>query len=324
MSIHAKPPRPQSQFPEDPLPAGIDIADVYQYGKFAANLESLVRTGRDGDINLLQVDHDAGDASDAPMKDFMLFMSQVDALKCELDWGAGLSVASVGVGDLCLAPPGVATRVELHGRSRGIIITLPTHRVRDLLESALGRSVADFAGLHVGAFQDPALQRLVWPMWRDMARYADSHNRLRADGELATLVARLAELAFPKAPRSRGPRGLSPRQRNRILDYLDAHTADALSLREMARLVGYSEFHFIRAFKATLGLTPHQYLLRLRLRKAGALIVAGRDPLADIAYQLGFSSQAHLTAAFSSILGISPGALRRGVSPASLRDDPAR
>lgn len=324
MSIRPKPPDSQTQFPEDSLSAGIDLAEIYQRGKFAANLESIVRTGRDGDIGLLQVDHGAGDASDPPMKDFMLFMSQVDALKCELDWGAGLSVASVGVGDICLAPPGVATRVELHGRSRGFIITLPTHRVRDLLESALGRGVADFAGLHVGAFQDPALQRLVWPIWRDMARYADGHNRLRADGELAMIVARLAELAFAKATRPRGPKGLSLRQRNRILDYLDAHTANALSLREMARLVGYSEFHFIRAFKATLGLTPHQYLLRLRLRKAGALIVAGRDPLADIAYQLGFSSQSHLTAAFSSILGISPGALRRGVSPASLGDGPAR
>lgn len=79
---------PRAQFPGSPLSAGIDITDVYQHGKYAANLKRLVRTGRDGDISLLQVDHDAGDASDAPMKDFMLFMSQVDGLHCQLDAGA--------------------------------------------------------------------------------------------------------------------------------------------------------------------------------------------------------------------------------------------
>jgi AraC family transcriptional regulator len=81
---------------------------------------------------------------------------------------------------------------------------------------------------------------------------------------------------------------------------------------EVARIAGLSPFHFSRLFHALVGLAPHQYLLRCRLRNAQRLLLAdeGRS-VADIAAESGFADQAHLAQQFRRAFGSSPQGFRR-------------
>ncbi|WP_250959586.1 AraC family transcriptional regulator [Rhizobium sp. CG5] len=104
---------------------------------------------------------------------------------------------------------------------------------------------------------------------------------------------------------------LTQAQLNRLVSRLHARGDDRMSVAEMAATVGLSESWFATVFKQTTGKTPLQWQLSRRIELAQALLVEGDLSLADIAAQLGFSDQAHLTKAFRQTVGETPAAWRR-------------
>jgi AraC family transcriptional regulator len=112
---------------------------------------------------------------------------------------------------------------------------------------------------------------------------------------------------------SGGPRfggGLSGRRLRRVTDYMAENYERDLSLVEMARVAGVSPFHFAREFKRAAGAAPHQYLIRLRVERAKALLAEGRLPLAEVSLRTGFSSQSHFTRLFHRLTGETPKSYR--------------
>ena len=71
-----------------------------------------------------------------------------------------------------------------------------------------------------------------------------------------------------------------------------------------------SPYYLLRAFRAEVGMPPHAYLESIRIRRAQRLIEAGQ-PLAEVAAEMGFSSQSHLTQRFKQIIGVTPGQYAR-------------
>jgi AraC family transcriptional regulator len=86
-----------------------------------------------------------------------------------------------------------------------------------------------------------------------------------------------------------------------------------LDLQTLAAETGYSRSHFLRMFETATGLTPHRYLLQLRLERAQELIRKGSTSLIDIAALCGFSSHAHMSRVFRQVLGITPSQYRRSL-----------
>jgi AraC-like DNA-binding protein len=84
-----------------------------------------------------------------------------------------------------------------------------------------------------------------------------------------------------------------------------------LSLGELAREAGLSPYHFLRTFTALIGVTPHQYVMRTRLREAASRLVANRDTVLDVALDCGFGDVANFHRAFRTEFGVSPRAYRR-------------
>ena len=86
-----------------------------------------------------------------------------------------------------------------------------------------------------------------------------------------------------------------------------------MSLTELAETAGLSAHHFSRVFKATFGTTPHRYVQRRRIDAAvAALRAQEKRSIADIALELGFASQAHMTDLMRRQLGVTPRVVRRG------------
>jgi len=100
--------------------------------------------------------------------------------------------------------------------------------------------------------------------------------------------------------------GLSARAQRQVLEYVEDNLAEEVSLDAMAGVVGLSRYHFLRSFKASFGLTPHQYVIEQRVELAKTLIGQGRFSLRDIAHRSGFSDQSHLTRHFRRLTGATP------------------
>jgi len=100
-------------------------------------------------------------------------------------------------------------------------------------------------------------------------------------------------------------------QLTRASVYLHDHFAEALNLTDLARLAGFSKFHFHRLFKMQYGETPGDYVKRLRLEQTAYRLLAGDKPsITDLAYRFGFSSSQHLTGSFREHFGVPPGQVR--------------
>jgi AraC family transcriptional regulator len=104
---------------------------------------------------------------------------------------------------------------------------------------------------------------------------------------------------------------LPPTILRRIRDRIEAELDTALPLAALANESGYSRAHFLRMFRATTGLTPHQYVVERRLSTAQQLLRQSKMLLADIALKCGFSSQTHMNDVFRKRLGITPQQYRR-------------
>lgn len=122
------------------------------------------------------------------------------------------------------------------------------------------------------------------------------------------LVKHLSNSPFDKGVEQR----LSNQQLARVLDYLQAHLDQPVTLHEMAGLINLSVYHFSRMFRNTLHQSPYQFLKKMRLEQARSLLIhAPQRPIRDIALDTGFSDQSHLTKHFRATFGLTPSAFRK-------------
>ena len=104
------------------------------------------------------------------------------------------------------------------------------------------------------------------------------------------------------------------RDRRRAVEaavWIDAHSDQEVDLGSAAREVGLSPFHFLRLFSRVLGVTPHQYLVRSRLRRAARLLADDARSVTEIAYQVGFGDLSNFVRTFHKAAGVSPRRFRQ-------------
>ncbi len=111
------------------------------------------------------------------------------------------------------------------------------------------------------------------------------------------------------APSFRG--GLPPGALRRVRDFVAQRMSERIELCQLAQIAGLSVCHFSRAFKQSVGLPPHRYLMRERISAAALLIRTTDRPLVEIALEVGFSDQSHFTRCFSDVMGDTPRDYRR-------------
>jgi AraC-like DNA-binding protein len=118
---------------------------------------------------------------------------------------------------------------------------------------------------------------------------------------LAQLIKRYADIRFKE--QQLGQERKAVRQARR---YIDECFAQGINLTQLAEHVSLSPYYLLRVFRAEVGMPPHAYLESVRIRQAQRLIEAGKS-LAEVAVEVGFSSQSHLTHRFKQIIGVTPG-----------------
>ena len=99
------------------------------------------------------------------------------------------------------------------------------------------------------------------------------------------------------------------RDRRRAVEtalWIDAHSHRAIELEDAAGQAGLSPFHFLRLFSNVLGVTPHQYLVRSRLRHAARFLADDDRPVTDVAFDVGFGDLSNFVRTFHRAAGVSP------------------
>jgi AraC family transcriptional regulator len=143
-------------------------------------------------------------------------------------------------------------------------------------------------------------------------RHPDPANPLFVDHVLLAVGVHVAQAYGGMWPMSRPARGgLAPWQERRAREFLLANIKSGVALREVARECGVSVGHFSHAFRRTVGVAPHKWLIEQRVVLSKEKLRDDGLSLSDVAMECGFSDQSHLTRIFRQAVGVSPGAWRR-------------
>ncbi|WP_225561862.1 AraC family transcriptional regulator [Rhodanobacter sp. DHB23] len=173
-----------------------------------------------------------------------------------------------------------------------------------------------------GIGHDDEVMRQLGNVMRQALRAPEQAGRLFVDHVTLALTVHIAHTyggLRHVAPPNRG--GLAGWQRKRACEVLDAHLNGGMPLQQVAAECGISTGHFSRAFRLSMGITPHAWLMRRRVDVATSLMRDGKQTLAAIALASGFADQSHLTRVFTRAMGVSPGEWRRHVVDRSIDVD---
>ena len=135
---------------------------------------------------------------------------------------------------------------------------------------------------------------------------ADGTGAIGLDEAGILFADRFARIVADRAPRNLT---VSARDRSRAVAaalWIDENAAQNLSLEAVAREVELSPFHFLRLFARVVGVTPHQYLVRSRLRRAARMLATEAGSVTDVAYDSGFSDLSNFVRTFHKVAGVSP------------------
>jgi AraC family transcriptional regulator len=179
-----------------------------------------------------------------------------------------------------------------------------------------GYDPAELTTLGIDSLNDPLLCGVGRALWRELETPSPA-GALYASTAAHFLAAHLLRhySSLGGAIREPPPGRLSSRQTQRVVDFIHAHLTQDLSLDLLAQHSGFSAYHFARLFRRTVGESPHQYVLRLRVERARALLQQADLPLVAVAMAAGFAHQSHLTQQFKRHLGVTPSVYRREHAP---------
>jgi AraC-like DNA-binding protein len=174
-------------------------------------------------------------------------------------------------------------------------------RIRDLSYQP-GAGINDATISSLGCLLLPALS------------HPDQANPLFVDHVLLAVGVHVAQTYGGMRPMSRLARGgLAPWQERRAKEILRANIKRRVALKEVARECGVSVGYFSHAFRRTLGVAPHKWLIEQRVALSKEKLRDDGLSLSDVAAECGFSDQSHLTRVFRQAVGVSPGAWRRAL-----------
>jgi AraC family transcriptional regulator len=196
---------------------------------------------------------------------------------------------------------------------RALHLYLPTQQF-NLLAKQYGFSRSPTPSLqYLGGLRDTLIRQIGETLLAELATETAT-GRMLAEASSLMLAAWLAHRytngGFIGAGDEK-PRRLDRVRLQRILDYIEQHLEDEITVVALADLANLSAFHFTRMFTATLGVPPFRYVSRRRLEQAMSMLADGTLPLVEIAHRSRFSSQASFNRAFRRAAGMTPGEYRR-------------
>lgn len=190
-------------------------------------------------------------------------------------------------------------------------IRLPLQAIRAAAEEMRSPRIDELQLKLSQSLRDVVLRNLMLALQPLLSRPAEANSLMVSHMALA-ITAHIALRyggAFDRSELRQG--GLAGWQRRRALELLDASINGDISMNRLATECGLSTRHFARAFRQSVGMPPHRYLLKRRVEVACDLLARSGMTLPEVALACGFGDQSHFTRVFRASVGVTPGTWRR-------------
>jgi AraC family transcriptional regulator len=212
-------------------------------------------------------------------------------------------------GQFCVVPAHSSTRWTLSGPAESLLLRLAPGLLREAAEEmGLGLHGGELvSSIHI---RDPQVERIGWMM---QAEDQDAYpgGRLFADSLATALATRLLLLQSRRAPAVTTERALPAWKLRRVLEYIEAHLTDDLTLAELARVAGFSVSHFKPLFTRAVGVSVHRFVMQQRIERARTLLLQTDRSITEVALAAGFAHPSHMARRMRRSLGMNPLQLRR-------------
>jgi AraC-like DNA-binding protein len=223
-------------------------------------------------------------------------------------WCRG-EVRNATAGDVIAINPGEAHDGK-SGSAGGYayrMIYVPMEWMRTIVDDALGRRGADTL-VSAPILQDDVLAKQISEAWDSLV---DASGTFAGDAILYDALVRLVVRHAGVTPVRRST--VDERVMRRVKDHLHSKVEDHIRLQELATVAGMSRFQLTRQFQRTFGLPLHAYHLHLKLEEGKRRLALGA-PIAQVAFDLGFSDQSHFHRRFKGMFGVTPRTWRHDFS----------
>ncbi|RZU39106.1 AraC family transcriptional regulator [Edaphobacter modestus] len=209
-----------------------------------------------------------------------------------------------------IVPPGIPHVIHFDRPATLIHLYLNEVFFQNMVEEAPARvQVSLIPSLLV---RDPLLIELAKTLHRESL---DGHLSTMFTQSVAALTAthlvRSYSNRIPATASIRG--GMGPSRERRVLAYIEQHLDESITLEELARVAEISPNYLIALFRQSMGMTPHKYMVQMRIERAYTLLKQKEFTLLEIAQRCGFQDQSQFTTVFRRYVGVTPGHFRRSL-----------
>ncbi len=214
----------------------------------------------------------------------------------------------VNAGQFHLFPPDQFVHVDWNGNQRIFAIAFTQSFIERTLVEAFGGRIPDLKPMV--AVDNPGIGKLIECLRQGMEETGHT-SPLYLDHIGAMLLLKLYEIFGDAGRPTPVIGGLGSSRQRRVVEYIEARLGEELNLSHLAAEVGLTRYHFIRAFRVSLGTSPFRYLNKRRIARAQQLLLDPHLSITEIGLTLGFSSHSHFTETFRKITGTTPSQFRK-------------
>jgi AraC family transcriptional regulator len=278
----------------------------------------VTRAFREGEMAVteLRCDKPPSEMSDSiPPEDAFLLTLHFRDIPSREYWEAGrrAPACDLRAGETCLQDLKRDPTVLLNKPYHSLVFYLPRAALDAIADEANAPRIRDLSYKPGAGVNDVAISRL-GSLLLPALSHPDQAIRLFVDHVLWAVGVHIAQTYGGMRPVSRLIRGgLAPWQERRAKEFLRANLKHSVPLKKVARECDITVSHFSRAFRRTLGVTPHSWLNQQRIMRSKERLRNDRLSIAEVALQCGFCDQSHFTRNFVRIVCVTPWAWRRAI-----------
>ncbi len=214
------------------------------------------------------------------------------------------------LGDIAIIPAGISHRCNWNSTVRFGILAIEPTLLQQVGQNWVNPNRIELMPRFMSDRDD--LIQSIFSTLRSELNMAGIGGNLLVDSLKTALVIHLLRHYCTTSPKLFSTAtGLSTAQLQLVTDYIRDHLDLDLKLTDLSAIAQISPYHFLRLFKKSLGITPHQYILKQRLERAKYLLQFSQLDISEIAFRVGFCDASHLTRCFRKSLGRTPSQWRK-------------
>jgi AraC family transcriptional regulator len=220
--------------------------------------------------------------------------------------GGPLQSHTVRPGDLIISPAYSQEWLRRPEQADFLLLYLEPTLLSEIMETSSSARSFEVVGQE-GVIQDPLILQIGFALRAEIDAATAHFSLVYAESLAHALATHLLRRFSPGKQEDRPvPGQLSPVRIRPVIEFIRTQLHQPLTLHELASIAGVSPHHFATVFKQTTGVSPHQYILQIRIEHAKILLLKDELPLSEIASHLGFVDQSHFTRAFKHQVGMTP------------------